>query len=198
MKAQASSKKVDKQEVQDLKEEIGHELANKNLKEMELRESKKLNLVFFNVEESTGSDKEEITRDDSDKLNQLQQEINTSATLNNIVRLGTRNPGKPRPIKASVDNLDDHRNILRAAKSLRLSENNSHVYVSRDQTPLEREAWRKLVVEKKEKQEESKRKQENVRWVIYKGRVIQGRATEPLEERRAIQGGATEPLEEEE
>lgn len=179
MKTQTSRNTADKQE---LKEEIGHELASTNLKEMELRESKKLNIIFFNVEESTSGNKEDAMREDDEKLDQLQQELNTSATLSNIIRLGTRNPDKPRPIKATVENLSEHRKILKAAKSLRLSADNSHVYVSRDLTPLEREAWRKLVLERKERQEESKRNQENVRWVIYRGKVVQGRPMEPPEE----------------
>lgn len=191
MKTQAKTlekcnKTTDKSEVQELKKEIGHELshelAEKNLKEIELREVKKLNIVFFNIEESTSATKEDAAREDSLKLQDLQQELETSASFKDIVRLGARNPDKPRPVKVTVSNLTEHRSILKAAKSLRKSENNSHVYISRDLTPLERESWKKLVMERKERQEESRRKNEKVKWVIYRGKVIQGRDTEATEE----------------
>jgi hypothetical protein len=173
-----------REELHEVREEVKTtrvgDLAEKNLKEMELRESKKLNVVFFNVEESKASVKEEAIREDKERLDRIQEVMKTSTTLTNITRLGAKANDKTRPLKATLNTAKDHRDLLKAAKNLRGSDFND-IYVSRDLTPLERENWKKLVKERKEKQEESEEKNENVRWVIFKGQVVKGRTGGPPE-----------------
>eukprot|EP00794_Sanderia_malayensis_P019676 gene19676-21622_t len=146
--------------------------AEKNLKEMELRESKKLNLVLFNVEESNAITKDDSAEDDKVKLSKIQEELNTSANFSNFTRLGAKSQNKTRPLKVTVSHMAEHRSILKVAKNLRKSKKFSSVYISRDMAPLEREAWKKLGMERKEKQEDSDTKQEEMRWIIFKGEVI--------------------------
>jgi hypothetical protein len=116
-------------------------------------------------------------------LTKIQDVLNTSATFSNITRLGARISGKVRPIKVTLNNTSEHQEILKAAKKLNTDTVFNQVYISRDMTPLERDSSRKLVKERKEKQEESNNKKENVRWVIYKGQVVKGRAPVPPEEK---------------
>eukprot|EP00794_Sanderia_malayensis_P016301 gene16301-17938_t len=66
---------------------------------MELRESKKLNLVLFNVEESNAIAKDDSAEDDKVKLSQIQEELNTSANFSNFTRLGAKSQNKTRPLK---------------------------------------------------------------------------------------------------
>lgn len=157
--------------------------ADKNLEEMELRDLKKLNIIFFNVEESKAVTKEDVKKEDMTNLTKIQDVLNTSATFSNITRLGARISGKVRPIKVTLNNTSEHQEILKAAKKLNTDTVFNQVYISRDMTPLERDSSRKLVKERKEKQEESNNKKENVRWVIYKGQVVKGRAPVPPEEK---------------
>jgi hypothetical protein len=159
-------------------------IAEKNLKEMELREVKKWNLVLFNVEESRAITKEDVNKEDKEILEKIQQVLKTSATFSDITRLGARSPENVRPLKVTVSSTSEHRDILKAAKTLKGHTVFNKVYISRDMTPLERDSWRKLVKERKEKQEESDDKEENVRWVIYKGQVVKGRAPGPPEEKK--------------
>ena len=146
---------------------------------MELRETKKLNIVFFNVEESTATEKEDVIKEDKENLTKILEVLETSATLTNVTRLGGKSSDRIRPLKATVNSIQEHRSILKAAKILKGNKVFNKVYISRDMTPLERESWKKLVKERKEKQEDSDRRKEDVRWVIYKGQVVKGRAPGP-------------------
>ena len=51
---------------EEVRENSVSESADKNLKEMELKETKKLNIVFFNVKESNATKKEDVIKIDED------------------------------------------------------------------------------------------------------------------------------------
>ena len=78
------------------------ENAEKNLKELELREKKKLNVVFFNVEEGNSSTKEEAIKEDQENLERIQEVLKTTAKFSDITRLGGRSPERPRPLKGKT------------------------------------------------------------------------------------------------
>ena len=71
--------------------------------------------------------------------------------------------GKTRPLRASVANTKDLGEILKSAKKLRYSDAFNNVFINRDMTQLERSQWRKLMKEKRDKQEVSLGNGENVK-----------------------------------
>ena len=139
---------------------------------MEMREAIKLNVMFFNVEESYAENEEKRMREDTELLTNLQQDIQTSVALTNIRRIGKCEVGKTRPLRASVPDTTELRKLLKYAKKLRDSDSFSNVFIARDMTQLQRSQWKSLIKEKREKQEMSSCNGEKVKWIITKGQVV--------------------------
>ena len=146
-----------------------------SMREMEMREAIKMNVMFFNVKESCAENEEKQIKEDTEVLANIQEAIQTSVALTNIRRIGKREAGKTRPLRASVANTKDLGEILKSAKKLRYSDALNNVFINRDMTQLERSQWRELMKEKRDKQEVSLRNGENVKWIISKGKVVKGR-----------------------
>ena len=165
--------KMEKETVMKVKTKLS-DTTESNLREMELRETKKLNIMLFNVEESTAGSEEEQLREDAETLVKIQRDMGTSVPLTNVIRIGKAGVNKVRPLRATAPDSDSHRELLISAKKLRNSTVFNKVFLNRDMTPLERIQWKSLIKERKEKQEESKTKGENVKWVIHRGKVVPG------------------------
>ena len=161
--------------IESVEEQINMRLSdstNTSVREIELREAKKLNIMLFNVAESTGGSEEEKSREDAEKIVKIQKDMGTSVPLTNVIRIGKASTGKIRPLRVTAPDTSAHIDLLRSAKNLRNSTSFSTVFIKRDMTPLERSQWKALIKEKKEKQVRSNENGENVRWVIYRGRVV--------------------------
>ena len=143
------------------------ESASSSISEIKERESRKKNLVFFNIHESEETEAENRIKDDKREIETIFQAIEVDAEISNIFRIGKKGENS-RPIKIKVRDEEDVDKILKAAKKL----NGSDIYISKDMTPLERQEHRKLVQEKKRKKEESEEKGEKAKWIIRGGKVI--------------------------
>ena len=167
--------KINNEHVESIEQEIDIKLSNSiesSMREMEMREAIKLNVMFFNVEESCAENEEKRMREDTELLTNLQQDIQTSVALTNIRRIGKYEVGKTRPLRASVRDTTELRKLLKYAKMLRDSDSFSNVFIARDMTQLQRSQWKSLIKEKREKQEMSSCNGEKVKWTITKGQVV--------------------------
>ena len=170
--------KINDEHVKSVEQEINLKFSSSvesSMREMEIREAIKMNLMFFNVKESCAENEEKQIKEDTEVLANIQEAIQTSVALTNIRRIGKREAGKTRPLRASVANTKDLGEILKSAKKLRYSDALNNVFINRDMTQLERSQWRELMKEKRDKQEVSLRNGENVKWIISKGKVVKGR-----------------------
>ena len=150
--------KINNEHVESIEQEIDIKLSNSiesSMREMEMREAIKLNVMFFNVEESCAENEEKRMREDTELLTNLQQDIQTSVALTNIRRIGKYEVGTTRPLRASVRDTTELRKLLKYAKKLRDSDSFSNVFIARDMTQLQRSQWKSLIKEKREKQEMS-------------------------------------------
>ena len=148
--------------------------ADRSIKEMTQREERRQNLVLFNVPESDSVESEDRKMHDSVFLKDIQSAMGTNAKLSNVIRIGVYND-QNRPLRVKTSSPQDHRDMLSSAKKLQESDDFKEVYISRDMTPLERDQWKALVRERKEKQANSEKEGEQVRWIIRNNRVIKGR-----------------------
>ena len=89
--------------MQSIEQETDIKLSNSiesSMREMEMREAIKLNVMFFNFEEIYAENEEKRMREDTELLTNLQQDIQTSVALANIRRIGKYEIGKTRPLRA--------------------------------------------------------------------------------------------------
>ena len=169
--------KINDEHVKSVEQELNLKFSSSvesSMREMEMREAIKMNVMFFNVKESCAENEKQI-KEDTEVLANIQDAIQTSVALTNIRRIGKREAGKTRPLRASVANTKDLGEILKSAKKLRYSDALNNVFINRDMTQLERSQWKELMKEKRDKQEVSLRNGENVKWIISKGKVVKGR-----------------------
>ena len=170
--------KINDEHVKSVEQEINVKVSSSvesSMREMEMREAIKMNVMFFNVKESRAENEEKEIKEDTEVLANIQEAIQTSVDLTKIRRIGKREAGKTRPLRARVANTKDLGEILKSAKKLRYSDAFNNVFINRDMTQLERSQWRELMKEKRDKQEVSMRNGENVKWIISKGKVVKGR-----------------------
>jgi hypothetical protein len=128
---------------------------------------------LFNVQESVKLDGEERKKEDTELIKQMLMKIEANVPFNNVVRLGQRGE-KNRPIRIKTTSVIDHLKVLKAANKLQ-KVGLKEIIISKDLTPLERVMWKRVVKLKKDKIEESRKKGEDVNWVIRSGRVVKGR-----------------------
>ena len=110
---------INNEHVESIEQETDIKLPNSiesSMREMEMREAIKLNIMFFNVEESCPENEEKRMREDTELLTNLQQDIQTSVALTNIRRTGKYEVGKTRPLRASVRDTTELRKLLKYAK----------------------------------------------------------------------------------
>ena len=170
--------KINDEHVKSVEQEINLKFSSSvesSMREMEMREAINMNMMFFNVKESCAENEEKQIKEDTEVLANIQEAIQTSVALTNISRIGKREAGKTRPLRASVANTKDLGEVLKSAKKRRYSDVLNNVFINRDMTQLERSQWRELLKEKRDKQEVSLRNGENVKWIISKGKVVKGR-----------------------
>lgn len=155
------------------------ESTSQSVSEMNERELRKPNLIFFNLPESDKAEPKDRISEDREQVKGVLDFMEVGGCeFQQPVRLGTKGE-TPRPLKVRFKQQEDCVRILKSAKKLQ----GSDTYISRDMTPLEREERRALVKLKNRRQEESSEKGENAKWAIRRGKVInvarQGAAQAP-------------------
>ena len=118
------------------------------LAEEKEKEKRKFNLVVHKVPESTSINAQERKAHDIDQVQTiLQKHLSLETTIENPIRLGTKDPSKTRLLKITVASLKLKEEILHNSIKLR-SESNpdwiQSVFITPDLTPKEQERDRAL------------------------------------------------------
>jgi hypothetical protein len=147
-----------------------HKVVVDAVKETEMREVKKLNLVFFNIVEPVDGTVEQRKQVDSNKLSGIQDAISTDVRVISFKRIGTKLKDKPRPLIVNFKDFNDKMSVLKAAKNLKnLAKENSlsKVSIQPDLTKQQQEEGKRLYVELQKRREDG----EDV--IIRSGKIIQ-------------------------
>ena len=147
--------------------------------EMKEREERKLNLIFFNIKESTSNEKAEAFKEDINKVKQvlshtnpdLSEDIVKDLSEENMFRLGNKDDSndqskKPRPIKLTLPNEKTKFKILKNTTLLKNFESQQNVGIKPDLTKLQQKEDKELRAQLK------KRKDEGEDVMIYRNKVI--------------------------
>ena len=138
--------------------------------EMELIETKKSNLIYFNVPESSDENISNRMKHDYNMLKNMYKD--TSLEHNEIIslfRVGKKSTAS-RPLVIKYSGIEKKKQMLFASKNLTLSHNGEdiEIFATIDRTPKQREEHKKLVQELKAKREEDS----ETEWAIRNGRVV--------------------------
>lgn len=132
------------------------------LDEEKNRETRKANLVFYNIPESTTQhatanttalSTSSSTNDDNMKIKQIFMKLGLTADIriSKTLRLGRNNASiNPKPILVTLSDSKDKFNILRVAKNLRMlptDDNCKNVYISPDLTKQQQQENKLLRIE---------------------------------------------------
>lgn len=161
------------------------ELVNENLTELRDRESRKENLVLFNIPESTSDDTDSRKLYDiAETTELLESELNVQTEVANPVRLGKKqmNSRYPRPLRVTVESERTKWKILKAAKNLKESRKEEYkaVFIKRDMTRMERAQEEDLRKQLADKRKEAEEKGEQCTWIIRRGKLINQQRTERI------------------
>ena len=142
--------------------------------ESQLRQKKKLNVIIFNIPESTSSDLETQNKDDIKILQKVLNEkiVIKPNDLQNIYRKGNKSVNnKCRPIIMRFTNQEKRSEILGLRDLKYFFTDNSttiKIYISPDRTIQQRDEHKKLVLQLKEKRAEG-----NKNLTIQNGRLVE-------------------------
>ncbi len=149
--------------------------------EVKEQERRKSNIVMYNVPESESTNNDTRRQHDVAVIKELMKEellIEADIKVDSrgvpmVRRLGKKTDGITRPLKITLITPEEQRKVLGKAKNLANSKNETRkkVIIKPDLTPLQRGAEKKLVEEKKARNEEAKNKKEEEDWVIYRGKL---------------------------
>ena len=153
MKAQISNleKKVadiekmltDPKEMPKSDKEVIREVIREEKEEEIEREQRKLNVIVHALPESIEGTLEDRKQDDAERVQSiLRDTLNVNINIMKVIRLGTltRDRRNPRPIRFTVQSMDDKHQVLNASKDLINNENLSNIYFSPDLTNGQRKA----------------------------------------------------------
>jgi hypothetical protein len=96
-------------------------LIDRNVAELQDRDRRRNNVIFFSVAESCGADPQVRMQDDLTTLNKIVlEQMHIAVDLSNPIRFGPRPTGdaKPRPLRISVNSEAEKWQILKATKNL--------------------------------------------------------------------------------
>ena len=141
-------------------------------REMEEREERSQNLVFYGLEEGNGTTEERV-EGDKKKVEEVMKEIGVEGEVEIKFRAGRKgeepNP-RPRPLIVKFKSEECREKTLRDARKLSRSENMKTVFIATDMTWAQREEARKMEKEIREeaerKNEEAKKEGKNGRWIV--------------------------------
>ena len=158
---------------------------NESLLDIQEKEKRKLNLVIVNLPESQGTSPEDCKNNENTKIQKLINEIvpEKKVQIKNHVRLGQKNIGhknQPRLLKITVDTEEAKKEILiKAATINRNSDSKNKIYINPDYTAKEREIFRNLRQELKER---SGKGEKNL--IIRNGKIVERSFAQETEDER--------------
>ncbi|RUS68411.1 hypothetical protein EGW08_023827 [Elysia chlorotica] len=142
-----------------------------SVREVQERDEREKNLMFFNIEESQAEEALDRITEDSKKIESILQKIQVEGCdFEKPVRVGRKGEA-PRPLKIRFKESDSCNKILKSTKKLK----GTDIYISRDMTPLERKQWKALLEERDKKRQEAKEQgleEKEALWIIRRGKVI--------------------------
>ena len=163
----ASTRQIVREEMQE--QVPTREVIREEMYENELRQAKKNNIVILNLSE-TRLDQENA---DMTRINHLiQTKLNLDFVITNVKRMGTYNPERVRPIKITIERMEDKKLILSKATTLReLPEQDefARVYIRPDLTKKQLTESKNLYAELKKIRDDQPEK----RWKIFRGRIVE-------------------------
>ena len=126
------------------------------------KEKRELNLIFTNIPESSGEDREERAKEDLSKLKKTVGQIcpEIKEEINDPMRLGQFNIGsKPRLVRVTVTSMEAKKEILKNARKLNqgVMDPKEKVYINPDYTFAERQKNKELREELKQRMEKGER-----------------------------------------
>ena len=154
-----------------------HDATTVCLEEFREREQRKVNIIVFNVPESEKESVDDRKNDDLEYLRGMMSDVELNVPFSQVSRIGAQEQAEngPRPIKARTTCITDHRKILKVIPRFRETEGYGDIGIRREETPLERDQFKKLNAIRKQKEEESKKKGKTSNWIIRRGQVTKGR-----------------------
>lgn len=159
------------------------------LSELEERNRRKANLVWFGVPESGSEDVNERKKADARFITDccsrtlgVKVEIGACRRLRSQAGSQTEGGSGKRPLLVTLKDSNDVGMVLREAKKLRSSQEFNSVFVKKDSTPLERAELKKLLAVRDQKRQDTKQKGGEENWVIRNGKIVN--FTRRQEERR--------------
>ena len=159
------------------------------------KEEKKKNIIIFNVPECAERGKEET--EDLKFVQELVNFVNPSVKkvteASKVVRIGwkkTGGPGEkpnPRPLKVTLNTVEDKASLLKDARRLKNSDRFHKVGMAYEKTRKELVEYRELKDELKKKNDEN----DGVEYVIFRGKItkksdIQAKFGERLEKNQGV------------
>ncbi len=160
--------KVDKEAVEELlkkaepqpstsKQATEKEIMAKSISELEEREKRKSNLMFFGVEEIESDDADTRKTHDIMRVKEVSEELGEDVNVEKVVRLGKKSEDKVRPIKVTLTTPEMKRKVLTKAKNLRESKNekSKKIFIKPDLTEIQRAEEQDLLKEVKKKNAEA-------------------------------------------
>ena len=136
------------------------------LHEVELRESRRDNLMIYGLPEHTDGSLVERKEHDESAVQELFEDVEVyNARTLEVRRVGRTIEGRPRPVKVKIEDRNSKQKILNNAKLLQRSSHFKNVYIKNDLTKLQQEEFSKL------RMEMQRRRKEGEDVVIYSGQV---------------------------
>ena len=131
-------------------------IVNQSVKELEDRESRKLNIIIYNAPESQSQLKDNTVKHDKDILKQLTEICTLDLDINTIEvkRLGEHKPATTRPLLVKFVTEDGKKKLYKNISNLKNS-NLQALSIQNDLTKSEREELKKLVTDAKELEHQS-------------------------------------------
>ena len=179
--------------------EIVQRQVSEALEEEREREKRKRNIIIVNLSESSKTSVQEKKEDDLKQSKKLIEQVTevTETDLSYPVRLGREGGNRPRMLKITVSSEKKKKEILKNAAKLNEGKRDQakKVYINADYTPKEREMYKALRAEKREREEKGERD-----LVIRNGRVVakselyksEHRADKDLGKERKINADSTD------
>jgi len=137
------------------------------------KQKRKLNLIFYNMEESSADHPQSRKEHDITAIQDiLGSQLEVQPSISNAIRLGRKGGPKPRLLKITVESEDEKASILRNVKKLRLSSTPEHlkcIFITPDLTQKEREVNKALHSELAEHNKSGRQ------FIIKNGRIVQRR-----------------------
>lgn len=151
-----------------LRQPITPVVADDDFWENEDRERRKLNLILYNVPESTAEEVDERRGYDEAEVCEILHQLGLHDMVNitHLYRLGKKEQ-KPRLLLVKVPDLNSKFLVLQRARYLKTCERWKDIYIRPDFTLKERERRRELLQELKRRQEDGE-----TDLMIYRGAII--------------------------